>query len=156
MTRTTEQKLESARKRLANANAAWDRTAPPTDDPGALSGIKGYNDTPAKVAKNINRTVRAASEAVAAEENLKRLEHQAAREANDTRLRASSELEVPVDDLKAGDFIRYENRCHPRNVGRVVRVNQKTVTIDAPEHFDKPKIDKGRIIATSRPREADQ
>ncbi len=151
MPRTTEQKLEAARKRQAAADAAWDRTGPQTRDPGALSGIKGYNDTPDRIARNISRTTKAAREGVEAAESVKRLEHKLASEKKNAEIRENATLEVALEDLKAGDLIRYENYGHPRNVGRVLRVNQKTITIDAPEPYDKPKIDKARIIATSRP-----
>lgn len=149
-TRTTEERLDSARRRLERADAAWGRTAAPTDDPGALSGIKGYNDTQARVSRNISRTVKAAREGVAAHEEVARLEHKLSREAKDAEIRANATMQVPLDEIQPGDAIRYENRNSPRNVGRVVRVNAKTFTIDAPSGYDKPKIDKSRVIASAR------
>lgn len=149
--RTTEERLESARRRQAKADAAWGRTAAPTDDPGALSGIKGYNDTEARVSRNISRTVKAAREGVAAHEEVARLEHKLSREQKDADIRAFATMQIPLDEVQPGDVIRYENRNSPRNVGRVIRVNAKTLTIDAAPGYDKPKIDKVKVIETRRP-----
>ncbi|WP_296249663.1 hypothetical protein [uncultured Stenotrophomonas sp.] len=151
MSRSTEQQLEAARKRLAQAEAAWDRTGPATRDPGALSGIKGYNDTQARVTRNINRATNAARDAVQAQEEIKELEAKLSAQERNQRIRDTAIIEVPVSDLQTGDIIRYEKYGSPRNLGCVIRNNQKTVTIDAGPGYDKPKINKDHIIATHRP-----
>lgn len=152
MPRTTEQKLESARRRLEKSDAAWERQKPPGfGDPGTLSGIKGYNDTREKVSRNISRTVNAAREGVAASEEVARLEQRLNRETRDAEIRANATMQVAVEDIQPGDIIRYENRNSPRNVGRVVRVNAKTFTLDAAPGYDKPKIEKVRVIESRRP-----
>lgn len=149
--RTTEQKLESARRRLEKSEAAWERSAPPCmGDPGSLSGIKGYNDSRDKVSRNITRTVNAAREGVAASEEVARLEQRLNRETRDSEIRANATMTVALEDIQPGDAIRYENRNSPRNVGRVIRVNARTFTIDAPAGFDKPKVDKSKVIASAR------
>lgn len=149
--RTTEQKLESARRRLEKSEAAWERSAPPgMGDPGTLSGIKGYNDTKERVNRNITRTVNAAREGVAASEEVARLEQRLNRETRDAETRANATMQVALEDIQPGDLIRYENRNSPRNVGRVIRVNAKTFTIDAPAGYDKPKVDKAKVIASTR------
>ncbi|GAA1453422.1 hypothetical protein ACFP47_09345 [Nesterenkonia lacusekhoensis] len=153
MSRTTEQQLEAARKRLAQAEAAWDRTGPATRDPGALSGIKGYNDTQARVTHNIRKASNAAREAIDAQREVEALEAKLSAQERNQRIRDTAVTETPIEDLHPGDIIRYEKYGSPRNLGRVIRNNQKTITIDAPPGYDKPKINKNHIIATHRPQE---
>lgn len=146
---TTAQKLERARKRMAELDTAWDRTGLPKD-PGALSGVAGW--TRERQAKDIRRSTRIASEAVALEREIKALEHKLRTEQREAEIRADAHCDI--DSLKPGDLIRYEKHGSViNNVGRVVRVNAKTVTIDAPPHFDKPKIPKERIIETQSAQE---
>ncbi|GAA1807033.1 hypothetical protein [Nesterenkonia flava] len=143
---TTEQQLEAARKRLDTLNAQWDRTGLPNKDPGALSGIR-RKEAPGAQAKRINRTTRLAREGVAAQEEVRRLEHKLRTEKREAELRANTHCDV--DSLKPGDLIRYEKYGRVTgNVGRVVRVNAKTVTIAAPPGFDQPKIPKDKIRET--------
>lgn len=142
---SSTQKLEAARKRLAVLDAQWERTGLPNKDPGALSGIKGR--THAHHVKNIQRSTRIASEAVQVREEIRALEHRLRTERREAEIRANAHCDV--DALKPGDVIRYESRGRSiGNVGRVVRVNAKTVTLEAPAGLDQPKIPYDRIVET--------
>lgn len=147
---TTTQKLESARKRLATLDAQWDRTGLPNNDPGALSGIKR---TRTQHVKSIDRSTRIASEAVQLQWQVIALEHKLKREAEDALIRA--EAHCDVDALKPGDIIRYDRHGSPSGLGRVVRVNAKTVTLEAPAPgMDQPKVPYHRIVETRHRQEA--
>lgn len=143
---STARKLESARKRLAALDAQWDRTGLPRD-PGALSGVKGY--TQARQVKDIQRTTRIASEAVQLREEIRALEHKLKRDAEDAVIRA--EAHCDIDALQPGDVIRYERHGSPSGLGRVARINAKTVTLEAPAPgMDQPKVAYARIVETRK------
>lgn len=150
-----------AQARLARAERAAETTANQVGvprDPGALSGTRRTTSPrqARREAAAIDRSVDAAVEYVAAHQAAERLDQKARTQDRHEAIREAATFQCPIDELRPGDIIRYELRGSPRNVGRVVRVNRKTVTIDAPEHFEKPKIDKARIIATTRPTEDPQ
>lgn len=147
---STTQKLEAARKRLATLDAQWERTGLPNNDPGALSGIKR---TRTQHAKSINRSTRIASESVQLREEIRALEHRLETEQREAGIRA--EAHCDVDALQPGDVIRYEVRGRSiGNVGRVVRVNAKTVTLEAAPGMDQPKVPYHRIVETRHRQEA--
>lgn len=149
---STEQKLEAARKRLTAAQEAWNRQGLPRD-PGALSGITRRGSA-RKHAANIDRTSDIAREGVAAEKEVKRLEGKLRVERKNAHIRDTATMSIPLAELKPGDRIRYEQYGSPRNAGTVVRVNKKTVTLEAPSPgFDQPKIPHEKIIASMRPDE---
>ena len=150
MRTTTNQKLEAARKRLAELEAQWERTGMPNGDPGALSGIKGR--THAHHVKSIQRSTRVASEAVRLTKEVRALEHKLKRDAEDAQIRAEAHRDV--DALQPGDVIRYERHGSPSGLGRVVRVNAKTVTLEAAPGMEKPKIPYARIVETRHRQEA--
>lgn len=137
------QKLESARKRLAVLDSQWERTGLPNNDPGALSGIKR---TRTQHAKSINRSTRIASESVQLREEVRALEHRLETERREAEIRANAHCDV--DSLAPGDIVRYERHGSPSGLGRVLRVNSKTVTLEAPAGFDQPKIPYARIVET--------
>lgn len=138
-----ERRLESARKRLAALDAQWERTGLPKD-PGALSGVKGY--TRARQVKDIQRSTRIASESVRLGEEIRALERRLVNEQRDARIRAEAHRDVEA--LKPGDIIRYESHGRPRGVGRVLRVNKTTVTLEAAPGMDQPRIPYARIVET--------
>lgn len=146
---STTQKLEAARKRLAVLDAQWDRTGLPGGDPGALSGVKR---TRTQHAKSIDRSTRIASEAVQLQEEIRALEHTVKREAEDAQIRAEAHCDIGA--LQPGDIIRYERHGSPSGLGRVVRVNAKTVTLEAPAGMDQPKVPYDRIVETRHKQEA--
>ena len=141
---TTNHKLEAARKRLAELDAQWERTGMPNGDPGALSGIKL---TRTQQAKSIDRSTRIASEAVQLREEIRALEHKLERDADDAQIRAEAHCDIAA--LQPGGIIRYERHGSPRGLGRVARINAKTVTVEAPAPgMDQPKVPYHRIVET--------
>lgn len=142
----TATQLEKARNRLAVLDAEWERTGLPKD-PGALSGVKGR--THAHHVKSIRRTTQIASESVALQATVRRLEAKLRTEHAEAAQNAAAT--VDLDSLQPGDLIRYEHRGRSlNNWARVVRVNAKTVTCMAAPGMDRPKIPRDRIVETRK------
>ena len=147
-------RLEKAQARYEKAKARYEaaegRVGITTRDTGALSGIRRKSTARQRrqAEASIDRTIDAAKELEAAEKELYAAQRsERLKKLEDEQNRAAF---CDLDNLKPGDLVRYEQ--YGSSLGRwgkVVRVNNKTVTLEAPEPgFDQPKIPKDKIRET--------
>lgn len=133
----------------AQAEATAERVGAPRD-PGALSGTR-RSSTPRQARREaaaMDRSVDAAVEYVAAQKQVEHLDRKARIQDRHQAIRDAATFQCPIAELRPGDAIRYEQRGNPTYVGRVKRVNAKTVTLCAEAGMDEPKIAHEKIIAT--------
>lgn len=154
MMRTMHTRLVEAQERLARLeselDAATGRLGIPTDDPGALSGMR--RTTSARQARQAEASSdRALGIYKATVEQRKLVAGLAARiRAEERDKKADAVSTVDLDSLAAGDYIRYVKFNTSNNWAQVVRVNAKTITCLAAPGMDQPKIEKVRIRETRK------
>lgn len=134
----------------AQADAASVRVGIPTDDPGALSGLR-RSTSPRQARQSEASMSRAITLNRDAERQRKHVEHLAAQVRREERdAKADATATVDLDSLEPGDYIRYFKHGTSNNWAQVVRVNAKTITCLAAPGMDQPKIAKDRIRETRK------